>query len=419
MARKKTQHALHIKSHTHGSSNEISFSVLDAAREARDAESRDRRRSTAGTGGISLFTLGSSRKPRSTPTKGQHIVLPEGGASAQRREKPSVAAFSPQIERKIPGAITAVVIVCVVIALALTVSQTLLQVNVRQTSFRDQLMSQINVVNSCDQTLIPFDKLVMAQYDKNRFSSTAAAPPPSFEELTESYRAVVGDIAPSRTQLEDAIAALEALVPSLSDNKDKEAAHQAITAARARLNMLESGVGIIDESLMATEAFAQTQKGWKKLIDADAAAREATSLLRDMSKENVKASLARSSEAVTLLSEAHSLFSQAHEGYPSLDLQDLIDYAAKREEAQNTAIMADQAYLDRDKEMLEQRNAEYNRLEEEAAALAEKMGDDPAQKVVDLYNASIAEDVQSYDAERVKAGNADTFLRDYLGSVNE
>ena len=399
MARKKTQHALHIKSHTHGSSNEISFSVLDAAREARDAESRDRRRSTAGTGGISLFTLGSSRKPRSTPTKGQHIVLPEGGASAQRREKPSAAAFSPQIERKIPGAITAVVIVCVVIALA--------------------LMSQINVVNSCDQTLIPFDKLVMAQYDKNRFSSTAAAPPPSFEELTESYRAVVGDIAPSRTQLEDAIAALEALVPSLSDNKDKEAAHQAITAARARLNMLESGVGIIDESLMATEAFAQTQKGWKKLIDADAAAREATSWLRDMSKENVKASLARSSEAVTLLSEAHSLFSQAHEGYPSLDLQDLIDYAAKREEAQNTAIMADQAYLDRDKEMLEQRNAEYNRLEEEAAALAEKMGDDPAQKVVDLYNASIAEDVQSYDAERVKAGNADTFLRDYLGSVNE
>jgi len=189
--------------------------VLDAAREARDAESRDRRRSTAGTGGISLFTLGSSRKPRSTPTKGQHIVLPEGGASAQRREKSSTAAFSPQIERKIPGAITAVVIVCVVIALALTVSQTLLQVNVRQTSFRDQLMSQINVVNTCDQTLIPFDKLVMAQYDKDRFSSTAAAPPPSFEELTESYRAVVGDIAPSRTQLEDAIAALEALVPSL------------------------------------------------------------------------------------------------------------------------------------------------------------------------------------------------------------
>ena len=81
--------------------------------------------------------------------------------------------------------------------------------------------------------------------------------------------------------------------------------------------------------------------------------------------------------------------------------------------------MADQAYLDRDKELLEQRNAEYNRLEEEAAALAEKMGDDPAQKVVDLYNASIAENVQSYDAERVKAGNADTFLRDYLGSVNE
>lgn len=419
MARKKTQHALHIKSHTHGSSNEISFSVLDAAREARDAEERDRRWSSTETGKIPLFTLGSSRKPRSTPTKGQHIVLPEGSAPATPRENGSGSALTRQVERKIPGAITAIVIVCAVLALVLTVSQTLLQVNVRQTSFREQLISQINVVNQCDQTLIPFDKLVMAQYDKNRFSSTASASAPSFEELSESYRAVVGDIAPSRTQLEDAIAALEALVPSLSDNEDKEAAHQAITAARARLNMLESGVSIIDESLMATEAFAQTQEGWKKLIDADAAAREATSLLKDMSKENVKASLDRSSQAATLLSEALSLFSQANGGYPSLDLQEFIDYAAKREEAQNTAIMADQAYLDRDKELLEQRNAEYNQLEEEAASLAEKMGDDPAQKVVDLYTAAIDEDAQSYDAERVKAGNADTFLRDYLGSVSE
>ena len=33
---------MHIKRRTQGSSNEISFSVLDAAREARDAEERGR-----------------------------------------------------------------------------------------------------------------------------------------------------------------------------------------------------------------------------------------------------------------------------------------------------------------------------------------------------------------------------------------
>lgn len=419
MARKKTQHALHIKSHTHGSSNEISFSVLDAAREARDAEDRDRRWSSTGTGKIPLFTLGSSRKPRSTPTKGQHIVIPEGAAAPRAAEtRSAVCGF--RAENKIPGVITAVVIVCALLALALTVSQTLLQVNARQTSFREQLLTQIDVVNQCDQTLIPFDELVMKQCDKSVFSQGAARNDSlSFDELSTSYRGVVGDIAPARSQLEEAISTLESLAPSLSDNKDKEAAHQAISAARSRLNMLDAGVSVIDEALMATEAFSRTQEGWKKLIDADAAVREATGLLDNMTRENVEASMEKSAQAVDLLSQASSLFSQAHEGYPALDLQDFINYAAKREEAQGVALSADLAYLDRDKEQLEKKNEQYNQLEEEAASLAEAMGDDPAQRVADLYHSAIEEDARTYDAERVKAGNADAFLRDYLGSVSQ
>ena len=62
MAAKRAHHPMHIKRRTRGSSNEISFSVLDAAREARDAEERDRHE--GGSGGPSLFTLGKGKKPR-------------------------------------------------------------------------------------------------------------------------------------------------------------------------------------------------------------------------------------------------------------------------------------------------------------------------------------------------------------------
>ena len=48
---------------------------------------------------------------------------------------------------------------------------------------------------------------------------------------------------------------METLQSSLSDNDDKEAASQVVTAARSRLNMLDAGVSIIEESMMATEAF--------------------------------------------------------------------------------------------------------------------------------------------------------------------
>ena len=138
-----------------------------------------------------------------------------------------------------------------------------------------------------------------------------------------------------------------------------------------------------------------------------------------MTKKNVKASAQKSSEAIALLGEASSLFQQAQDGYPELDIQDFINYAAKREEAQRTALDADQAYLDRDKEQLAKKNEEYNGLEQEAADLAEAMGADPDQRVVELYYRAIEKDAQADEAERVKAGNADTFLRDYLGSTSE
>lgn len=417
MARKKTQQPLHIKSHTHGSSNEISFSVLDAAREARDAEEREKGRSGSVTGKIPLFTLGSARKPRATPTKGQHIVIPEGVKTPSHHASPHSHTNASSLEGKIPRVVTTLVIVCVLVVLALTTGQTFLQVNARQSDYRSQLIDEIGVVNQCDQTLIPFDELVMAQYDGKRFDATRERP--SFEQLAKTYREVVGDIAPSRTKLEEALAAIEALQPSLSDNRDKEAAYQAITAARSRLNMLESGVAIVDESLMATKAFTEVGDGWKKIIDADAAAREATSLLGEMNTKNVKASAQKSNEAIALLSEASTLFTQAQNGYPQLDVQAFIDYIAKRDEAQRMALSADQAYLDRDKEQLEKANAKYNELEQEAADLAEAMGEDPDQKVADLYYQAIDSDAKAYEEERTKAGNADMFLRDYLGSTSE
>lgn len=70
MAAKRAHHPMHIKRRTRGSSNEISFSVLDAAREARDAEERDRHE--GGSGGPSLFTLGKGKE--ASANTGQRAV---------------------------------------------------------------------------------------------------------------------------------------------------------------------------------------------------------------------------------------------------------------------------------------------------------------------------------------------------------
>ena len=91
-------------------------------------------------------------------------------------------------------------------------------------------------------------------------------------------------------------------------------------AAQSRLSMLDTGVAIVDEALMATEAYEAARQGWNDIIAADAAVREATALLQDMTEDNVRASIDKTNTALTLLNRAADSFSMAQDSYPGLDL---------------------------------------------------------------------------------------------------
>ena len=69
----KITRAAHIKRHTRGTSNEISFSVLDAAKNALEGDDDGLKHRP---GRISLFTLpGKRKKPAPTPTKERGLPL--------------------------------------------------------------------------------------------------------------------------------------------------------------------------------------------------------------------------------------------------------------------------------------------------------------------------------------------------------
>lgn len=416
MARKGSHKGMHIKRNTQGSSNEISFSVLDAAKEALEGRERE---SAHGAGGVSLFTLGKGKKPRSTPVKDKHIVLSSDAAPAHRSSHRAAtsAAAVPRPSRALLKVVPVVVGICVIVALALVGLQTWLQLSAQQETLQERLTGQISLINEADNVVIPLDDLVIKASDDNLFAEGSNADPSlTSSALTEAYRAVVPDITAARNNLESVIAAVEDIQASLSTNEDEEAASQAIIAAQSRLNMLDAGVKTIDGALMATGAFELASEGWNKVIDGDAAARQATALLKDMSKDNVRASMEQSNKAVSSFTEAADLISQAQASYPGLNLEEVSTYLDKRLEAQQAALAADQAYLDRDKKALKKKNDQYNKLEEEAADLAKNFQGDPTQRVVERYQEFLPELQESYEAERLKAGNADAFLRDYLGS---
>lgn len=404
---------MHIKRHTQGSSNEISLSVLDAAKEALEG---DRGEGGASAGRGMLFTLGKGKKPRSTPVKDKHIVLSSDSAAA-RHSSTRPAPAIPRPSRSLLKVIPVVVGLCVILVLALVGLQTWLQLSAQQQSLREKLEHQISLVNQADKVVIPLDSLVMKAVDDALFSEGANIDPAvTAETLSEEYREVVPNITEARTTLEESLAAIEEMQPSLTTNEDEEAAHQAIIAVQSRLNMIDAGVKIIDAALMATGAFDQASQGWNQVIAGDAAARQATALLREMTKDNVRASMEKSQEAIAAFTEAANLLDRAQSSYPGLDLGKVSSYLEKRLEAQQVALEADQAYLDRDKKGLKKKNDQYNKLEEEAATQAQDMEVNPPQEVINRYQAILPELRDSYEAERLKAGNADTFLRDYLGT---
>lgn len=94
----KIARAAHIKSNTHGTSNEISFSVLDAAKQSLDGGKSTPSIKAPSLGIISLFTLGLRKKPPATPVKEQGIMLPSGefvsteGGSSSTPLLPSVTS---------------------------------------------------------------------------------------------------------------------------------------------------------------------------------------------------------------------------------------------------------------------------------------------------------------------------------------
>mgnify|MGYP007060498047 CR=1 FL=1 len=72
----KVAKAAHIKRNTEGTSNEISFSVLDAAKNSLDGEG-----GSSAFGTISLFTLPGKKKHISTPSKDEGLALAQREAS--------------------------------------------------------------------------------------------------------------------------------------------------------------------------------------------------------------------------------------------------------------------------------------------------------------------------------------------------
>lgn len=424
----KLTRAAHIKRHTIGTSNEISFSVLDAAKNALDEDEGSSRRSFR-PGIIHLFTLPSRRgKGVSTPQKDQGLPLPSGPSSSERprfsaksrlakrkeersRKEASRPKRSPHEEvawrkarRRRHRFAAAAVIVLILGAFAGAGFLYLQQEEAKQQSNVFQLRQALDLIEETDGILMEVDALVSEPFDDEaaqRWSELRSVIPDTEKQLAEAE--------------EKALAAANGLRESM----DKEAANSAVATLAARTLMVERAAAVLDERDGARAAQAAIDEAWRYVLSGDALARQSAASASDTTEDNIARSKDEANEAIAEFTHAIDLFQSIESSYEDAELSAQMAYVEKRVEALGYAIASNDAFLVRDLDEAVRQNDAYNQADEDAASLAAELPDNPSQSILDALNDRTESALDDYSSARLRAASADAFLRDYLGTKDK
>lgn len=412
IGRNKAGGAGHIKKHTQGTSNEISFSVLDSMKGADEEDD-----GVSPLGRISLFTLGPKR-PASTPSKDPSLPEKYTRSAHGRSGKTSSSSWRTtdrEVKERRKHRKRSKRLIVLFVALLCAVGLVFLGIigvgRFQQMQERTQhVEAQIEEVRQQYESVEPLFTLVETTLQTPLADIDAAALDQQVSEWESKQQSISTKLRATKTSL-------ERLEEQLSGS-NAERANDAIGAVNATMRAVESGHAVLSEVAAAAQAHAQAQAFMDDAMAGDSHAREAAaeSLTDEASAQAaIEASRAAISEfeaarsavqevaaEATGLIEASGLFDQS-----AADLmQPFIDYIDLRIQAQEHAIEADEGYLDVSSQRIAEANAQYNAAEEEAAELiAGLRGAYPADIVQRAYEAVMPtdENVITWETERARA----------------
>ena len=460
--------AAHVKDSTVGTSNEVSFSVLDKARMEANGEDSSIGGTSAGKrlGRISLFTLPSMKKPAATPTREDSLPLESGGfvaasgeSSAEAQKLAAVAALGGDASRttgnrEMPAAALPTVTSATTAtsslssgsanALALTSTPKSTrdswgleeEVSRRKKKRRRRRVAGIAVgavvcialvcvgaffvnraVQEHNQHVVGVKGALqtITKADETLLELDALISNPLSEDSLEDIQDIQARLPETRTQLEAAKKAASEESADMNSSKDKEAAANAVDAATARLQMLDAAEGILPQASAALQASTTLQQAWEGLIEADSALKLSANMVSAVSDETGFAeSRDKAYEARLLLQNSVALVAQAQNIMPQMDTSALTSYANKRIECAEYAAASCDALIDEDTELAQEKNTAYNTADAQAVEMARALPSEPAQPAFDAYEEATAEDISSYTLARSQAGITDQALRAYL-----
>ena len=370
---------LHIKSRTAGSSNELSFDVLDAAR--TDMEGKAAKAPLIGKSAIS--DKGSYRGISGTTALSRQ-------AEVEKRKK------SRKTKRIALWVIVSVALIALVAALLLIGYRQYLEAQdfaLRFDSLVDQFSDEDQLISELDDVMASFN-------DDN-----------AMQKRKEAMEAIP-----------DAIAGVEKIKANASSagplaltDQDKAALEQIVRSANARVDLLNAASSTLQLVEQREERVSSVMSVWNDIVDCAQAAKQASSLANAaLTREETDAALQATEKAHDGLASALDELKSLESGEVALDLSEQKNYVEQKIAALSYAIETGKALLDGDRDRAQTANESYNAADKKAANMAKNLPLSPEQSVQAAYASQLAGKVAVYDELRQKVVDSDNSVREYL-----
>lgn len=415
MSKQKRFHMppIHIKSHTKGTSNELSLSVLEAARDSRSKNNQE----APSVGELDLYTVrGHKGKPKGAPKKNEALIYQSDNLihhhkRAKRTWKSKAApiktsatsGFMGVAAKKsfslgtflIMGGIIALVVVLGIFAARFFQSETS-----EQAYYQNQLDSAIAAVSDTDEAFAALQVLA--------------------NDLLGSHPEEEKIITDQRTRVSETLASVEDQARQASEHLknryDQQAAGNIVASITSRTALWNVGLALVDEATAAKAAKAAMEEGWNQTLNGDVLLKNAASEILGATKNSIETAQNSTMAARSAFEQAKTSFKEIQSVYPVYDIAPFLTYIDKRIEACDYATASNQALLDHDTEFAQEQNDSYNKADSEAVIMADTLPRDPVSTIDEAFTENIEENKKIYQTTLSQTENTDAFIRDYLGA---
>lgn len=448
----------HIKRNTHGTSNEISFSVLDAMKNNVTGASGKKVNGVPTT----PRTMAELAAEKARDEAHASLGISSSAEEASRRSSKRLQQRPFRIAGIIGGCVAAICAIVFVAVVGVHLSE----------PQQNELTAAVDAIEEADSTLFAFDGIVVGAMSSSLADMAEQGVP-------ERYDLCQPTLVTVEEQIDQARSLIQQIQPTLTSDADREAAAQMLETLNVREDMIAAGERAMNETVVLIDLYEQVDAGWNGLLDADALARDAAALSAYTTPATLEAALAKTDEAINAFALVRDQFVQAREDvaeqrayqasiHPaegstneggdgeaaaegeveamqgasegasgeaseepqggdadalalltSLDdaLAHYLEYIELRINAQYEAKRSTQAVIDHDSAVAQEANDTYNLLDSRAVSHIRGNVEQLTDYVSQLFDLEREGLFSPYDQARLRASEHDAYLGDYLASL--